>query len=83
VSNWDSTNMGYDLSMTDKALGSSGPIWYPVAGYIEGNNRGYNKGAGLYYADKCTYLILRNDGYILPSHSYRPSAALSVRCLQE
>ena len=89
-SNWDSTNKGMDFSITDKKLGSSGPIWYPASGYRNNSDGGlclvgFN---GLYWSaspssNNAYYLDFSFSGSVNPSYNFSRAYGFSVRCLQE
>ncbi|MGM9739133.1 MAG: hypothetical protein ACI3ZP_00885, partial [Candidatus Cryptobacteroides sp.] len=91
ASNWDSTNKGMDFSKTDKTVGSSGPIWYPAAGYRKSstgdlNNIGYST---IYFSvspmNEGVYCLNFGStrGMVYPASGAARSVGSSVRCLQE
>ena len=87
-SNWDSVNFGIDFSKTDKTLGSEGPIWYPAAGLIygdDGNFRGASEMGGYWSVSNSTryYAVVFAFGiygYMLPNIDALRAYGCSVRC---
>ena len=84
---FDSENRGYDFS---EVLGADDPIWYPLAGYLNGGdavlkatgNTSYHWSVTPYNSNAYR-LYLDNAGNIYPMHPWRRSFGQSVRCVKE
>lgn len=87
-SNWDSVNFGIDFSRTDITLGSEGPIWYPAAGLIygdDGNFRGASEMGGYWSVSNSNHhyalvFAFGTYGYMMPNIDALRSYGCSVRC---
>ena len=91
-SNWNSINRGMDFSLTDKVLGTSGPIWYPASGSRSSSSRGAFYGVGYYGhywavltpgGDSGNSFSFDNGGYVNLQLADNRALAYSVRCLKE
>ena len=88
--NWNSSNKGIDLSKTDKNLGSSGPIWYPAAGFRRPNNMSL-KDVGKYgnylavssRSEHEDYCLIFDYFMIYTMNGRGDATGLSVRCQKE